>query len=225
MIIAVGLPTISSQILALRMALKTGPILAVGSPIEDTDRKLHPGNQAHIALFRGSHVMDPFRWGTLDGDTKGEVLFVQGEGKQYGYRGVIPAQYFETELLTDAGCQCIRVSKQDGLLNLAVVWRPKGSNWPAAFAFMLCKAGPVIDTLNRYQPVMLEDHQCLDFLNPEKTVAVLQKAGKNENLVVELIGTADPLKLAVTDPFANYSADPRFTDMGEYKSPQGEVVT
>lgn len=220
-IVSIEMPSLSVQANQIRQAISGSSVTIVNPPADSDPRTLQSGRVAHLVLLKSTHVMEPFRWGYLDSQSQTETMFVQGEGQQYGCRGILVAECLEMDNSANEIGNIVRFRKRSGLINLAVVWRPKTANWPASFAVMLCNANQSFKDLVEYQPVVLEDHQCVDFLNPQKSVAVLQTAKNCDDLVVELVGEVRSGRL---DPFEDCATDPRHSHAVPYKSLQGDVI-
>lgn len=145
------------------------------------------------------------RWSVSERHSRKRVDFVNANGQNFGYRGLLFASSFR--MITRDGEQ-IDIYSPDGVLKIGVTFVPGGTNGPLCYKVMLCSSGPELQPYCDYQPVLVQDRYCADFLNSQKSTIALQTADQAPALSVAVVrNTVGDARNATApfDPDANYS--------------------
>ena len=222
MITSIGIPSVSQILDELRkLGVRAGGQLS--SLGESLDAAM-PRYAVPLLIPSGMPVLVPARWGTPNSERK-TVFFCNAEGQRFAPRGIIVASYVETQSLENGETHRVKISAPDGsLLKIGAVFKPENSNGPLSCKVMLCHSVGQLAAYGRFQPVILADHHCADFLNQQRDAIFFQKADPGRSFLVEAGEAVLAQSELVLNPFGMSSNDPRYIEPATFNIPKNVVV-
>lgn len=171
-------------------------------------------------VLRSWPQIDLLKWSIPDERAGGPRPFVPS-GKNYAYRGLVSASYFDCEFDDGDGPVLARITAADGgLLNLAATWKPGKYGFDQCFALLLQPAGIGMPSGCQFQPVLIAPNDAHLFLDARKSRLPLAGVAA-PRLNHEVLGRLDGFTFSPDDPLG-IQGDPRFAfEKGQMANPNG----
>jgi hypothetical protein len=117
----------------------------------------------------------------------------------------------------------INVTGREGPLKIGVTFIPESAKWPLSLKVLLCSSGPEFKSFGEYQPVLVRDRNCADFLNPQKCTIPLQVGDQGPALSIELL-KGSKARGSGESALASFERDPNYSNRPPFQQPKGFLL-